>query len=61
MNIGKTPKTRNRIIPGNKKSSNGESFKIESGKPPSNFPDGEIIKVPPPPKALNPKNESKNI
>ena len=38
------------------KSSNGEFFNNDNGKPPSNFPDGEIIKIPPPPIALNPRN-----
>jgi len=53
---GISPKIRNRIMPGIKKSSKGDRSKIDRGKPPSNFPDGEIIKAPPPPMALRLRN-----
>ena len=32
--------------------------KIDRGKPPNNFPEGEIINAPPPPMALSPRNAS---
>ena len=49
----------NKIIPGIKKLSKGEFFKIDKGKPPSSLPDGEIINAPPPPNALIPRKPSK--
>lgn len=54
--IGKKPKTRNKIIPGIRKSEKGEFSRIDKGNPPNNLPDGEMINAPPPTIALNPKN-----
>ena len=52
---------RNNIIPGTKKLLKGECSKIEIGKPPINFPEGEIIKDPPPPIELKERNANKII
>ena len=52
---------RNKIIPGTIKLVKGECSKIDKGKPPNNFPEGETIKAPPPPIALNPRNANKII
>jgi hypothetical protein len=41
-----------------RKSINGECANIEMGKPPINLPDGEIISIEPPPKALMPRNNN---
>ncbi len=49
------------MIPGTRKLVKGKCSKIDKGKPPNNFPDGEIIKAPPPPIALNPRNANKII
>ena len=43
-------------MPGIKKLEKGEFCKIDKGNPPNNFPDGEIIKAPPPPMAEIPRN-----
>ncbi len=56
---GKSPKTANKIIPGIKKSLNGDFSKIDKGNPPNNLPDGDIINAPPPPMALIPRNVNK--
>ena len=61
MRHGKKPKMRNRIIPGIRKSENGECSKMDKGNPPSNLPDGEIIKNDPPPIALTPRNNNNAI
>jgi hypothetical protein len=45
---GAIPKIRNNIIPGIRKSGNGEFSSIDKGNPPINSPDGEIIRVAPP-------------
>jgi hypothetical protein len=58
---GKKPKIRNRIIPGIRKSGKGECSKIDKGNPPSNLPDGEMINNKPPPMALTPRNNNKEI
>ena len=58
---GKKPKTRNRIIPGIRKSAKGECSKMDKGNPPSNLPDGEMIKNEPPPNAPNPRNNNNEI
>lgn len=58
---GESPRTKNRIMPGIKKSLNGEWSKIDKGKSPNNFPDGEIISNAPPPNAPNPRNNSRKI
>lgn len=55
------PNTIKSIKPGIKKSGKGECFKMDKGKPPINFPEGEIIKKMPPPKAPNPRNANKAI
>ena len=55
---GASPRIKNRIIPGIKKSEKGECSKMDKGKPPINFPDGEMIKNEPPPIALIPRNTS---
>ena len=57
-NIGMRPRIENNIIPGSKKLLNGELFNIDKGIP-INFPLGEIIKIPPPPIAPNPRNANK--
>jgi hypothetical protein len=44
-----------------RKSENGEFFKIDTGKPPISFPDGEIIRVNPPPIAPTARNNNKVI
>jgi len=49
----------NKMIPGTKKLLNGDLSRIDSGNPPNNFPEGEIIKAPPPPIALNPRNANR--
>ena len=56
---GANPKIKNRIIPGIRKSENGECSKIDKGKSPINFPVGEMINNAPPPIALTPRNNSK--
>ena len=56
---GKIPNTTNKMIPGNKKSLNGDLFKMDSGKPPNNLPEGEMIKAPPPPIAFTPRKANK--
>ena len=56
--IGIIPKTTKRIMPGIKKSLKGDRSKIVKGKPPNNFPKGEIINAPPPQMALTPRKES---
>lgn len=48
-------------MPGIRKSEKGDCAKIESGKPPSNLPEGEIINAPPPPIALTPRNNNNEI
>ena len=58
--VGKMPNTTNKIIPGIKKSANGEFFKMDNGNPPSSLPDGEIISAPPPPMALTPRKANNN-
>jgi hypothetical protein len=58
---GKIPKTINKIMPGNKKSSKGEFFRMDKGKPPNNFPEGDKINAPPPPMALIPRNTKREI
>ena len=55
---GNTPKTPNKIIPGNKKSLNGDLFNSDNGIPIS-LPLGEIINTPPPNSAPSPRNNSK--
>ena len=37
----------------------GESAKIDKGRPPINFPEGEMIKNAPPPIAVKPRNSNK--
>lgn len=56
--LGISPKTVNNIMPGIKKSLKGDRAKMDKGKPPNNFPEGEIIKAAPPPTALNPRKDS---
>ena len=56
---GTSPKTTNKIMPGIKKLLKGDLSKIDSGNPPNNFPEGEIINAPPPPIALNPTKANK--
>jgi hypothetical protein len=56
---GKSPKTTNKIMPGIKKLGKGAFRKIDKGNPPSSLPEGEIIKDPPPPTALNPRKHNK--
>jgi hypothetical protein len=51
----------NKIMPGIRKSGKGECSKIERGKPPISFPEGDRIKKAPPPSAPIPKKESKAI
>lgn len=58
---GASPKMKNKIIPGTRKSVKGECSKIDKGKPPINFPEGETIYAPPPPIALNARNANKTI
>lgn len=58
MKHGASPRIENRIIPGKRKSANGECSKMDKGKPPINFPDGEMINMEPPPKALKPRNNN---
>jgi hypothetical protein len=58
---GDNPRIRNRIIPGIRKLENGECSKMDKGNPPSNLPEGEMIKQKPPPIALIPRNNSKEI
>ncbi len=45
---GASPKIRNKIIPGIRKSEKGEFARMDKGNPPINSPDGEIIKNEPP-------------
>ncbi len=58
---GVIPRIKNKIIPGTRKLLKGECSKIDNGKPPINFPDGETIKAPPPPIALKARNANKII
>ena len=58
---GKRPKIVKSIIPGIRKSEKGESAKIDNGNPPSSLPEGEMINAPPPPMALNPRNNNNEI
>ena len=58
---GTSPSMMNRITPGIKKSEKGECSKIDKGKPPIIFPDGEMINKKPPPMALRPRNNNKEI
>lgn len=57
---GKSPNKTNKIMPGIRKSVNGEFFKIDKGRPPSSLPDGEIINAPPPPMALSARKANKS-
>ena len=56
---GKKPKLTNRIIPGIRKSENGECSKMDKGNSPSNLPDGEMINKKPPPITVMPRNNNK--
>ncbi len=58
---GASPKIKNRITPGIRKSGNGECSKMDKGNPPSNLPDGEMINNKPPPMALTPRNNNKEM
>ena len=58
---GDNPRIRNRIMPGIRKSENGECAKMDKGNPPSNLPEGEMIKQNPPLIALIPRNSNKEI
>ena len=48
-------------MPGTRKSVKGECSKIDTGNPPNNSHEGEIIKAIPPPIAPNARNASKTI
>ena len=58
---GVIPNTKNKMIPGKRKFAKGECPKMDIGKLPINFPDGDIINNAPPPTALIPKNNSNAV